>query len=167
VREGISRNLHLTLQHRCSGPIVGAALVWRFYFSHWKETPGHCCEDGIAFGTRQRSSNTIANFDERNHCNFRACFVGWRDFFKGVLRGRSRRRTRAYLVGSLVWASVSLSVGRPDTRSSGTRPRAAHRGTPILPIAGKRLGLGYAPIPLMDLSSWRAGWRAVRVLAIS
>ena len=161
VREGNFAKFAPYLAAQMLGAIVGAALVWLLYFSHWKETPDTAAKLGC-FCTAPAIRNTIANLMSEIIATFVLVFVVGAIFSKGV-SAAARRRTRPVSRGELGLGHRSLSRWADRIRDqSGTRPRAAHRARDSSDCRERRLGLGLCPDSL-DWTShrWRAGWRAV------
>jgi glycerol uptake facilitator protein len=150
------------------GAIVGAALVWVHYFSHWKETPDVAAKLGC-FCTAPAIRNPVTNLLSETIATFVLVFVVGAIFSKRVSAAGPAAGLGPYLVGSLVWG-IGMSLGGPTgyainpARDLG--PRIAHA---ILPIAGKGgSDWGYAPIPVIGplLGGVLAGV-LLRLLAIS
>jgi glycerol uptake facilitator protein len=149
MRDGNFAKFAPYLAAQMLGAIVGAALVWLHYFSHWKETPDVGAKLAC-FCTAPAIRNTVANLLSEVIATFVLVFVVGAIFSKSVSAAGPAAGLGPYLVGSLVWG-IGLSLGGPTgyainpARDLG--PRIAHA---ILPIAGKGgSDWGYAPIPVI------------------
>ncbi len=131
------------------GAILGAALVWLYFFPHWRETPDMAAKLSC-FCTIPAIRLKASNF----FCEMLACFVlvlvATAIGSKAVTGGTPTPGLGPYLVGSLVWG-IGLSLGGTTgyainpARDFG--PRLAHS---LLPIAGKGgSDWSYAPIPIL------------------
>jgi len=92
-------------------------------------------------------------FAERNHCDLRACFRGWSDFFKkSVFRAPAPPQDSAHISCGSPGLGIGLSLGgRPRYRDqSGTRPRAANRARDSSDCRESGSDWDYAPIPLIE-----------------
>src|SRR6266436_7408202 len=168
MRDGNFAKFAPYLAAQMLGAVVGAALVWLHYLSHWKETPDVAAKLGC-FCTGPAIRSFLPNLLSEIIATFVLVFVVGAIFSKNVAAGGPAAGLGPYLVGSLVWG-IGLSLGGPTgyainpARDLG--PRIAHA---ILPIAGKGASdWGYAPIPVIGplLGGIVAGL-LLRALAIS
>jgi glycerol uptake facilitator protein len=132
-----------------AGAILGAALVWVHYFSHWRETRDQgailaCFCNAPAI--RRPVPNVISEIIATMVLVLVASAIG----STGVAGSTPATNLGPALVGALVWG-IGLSLGGPTgyainpARDLG--PRIAHA---ILPIAGKGGNdWGYAWIPVV------------------
>lgn len=131
------------------GAIVGATLVWLFYYPHWEVT-----EDAeakrAAFCTSPAIRNPLANFTSEVIGTAVLVLIAGAINSKLVFSTGSVAGFPPYLVSCLVW-SIGLSLGGTTgyainpARDFG--PRIAHT---LLPVAGKTISdWGYAWIPIL------------------
>ena len=131
------------------GAMVGAALVWVAYFSHWQKTPS-ALDKLACFSTIPAIRAPLANLSTEIIGTFVLVLVAAAISSKyGTGVGLSPG-LGPFLVGFLVWG-IGLSLGGPTgyainpARDLG--PRIMHA---VLPIAGKGSSdFGYAYIPLI------------------
>jgi glycerol uptake facilitator protein len=168
VRDANFTKIPAYLAAQLLGAIVGAALVWLHYLSHWKETPDPAAKLGC-FSTAPAIRSFFPNLLSEIIATFVLVFVVGAIFSKSVATTGLSAGLGPYLVGSLVWG-IGLSLGGPTgyainpARDLG--PRIAHA---ILPIAGKGgSDWGYAPIPVLGpVIGGAAAGMLLRILAIS
>jgi glycerol uptake facilitator protein len=131
------------------GAMVGAALVWLAYFSHWEKTPA--AADKLAcFATIPAIRAPLANIITEIIGTFVLVLVAAAISSKyGTGVGLSPG-LGPFLIGFLVWG-IGLSLGGPTgyainpARDLG--PRVAHA---LLPISGKGSSdFGYAFVPIV------------------
>jgi glycerol uptake facilitator protein len=131
------------------GAMVGAALVWLAYFSHWEKTP--VAADKLAcFATIPAIRAPLANIITEIIGTFVLVLVAAAISSKyGTGVGLSPG-LGPFLIGFLVWG-IGLSLGGPTgyainpARDLG--PRVAHA---LLPISGKGSSdFGYAFVPIV------------------
>jgi glycerol uptake facilitator protein len=131
------------------GAMVGAALVWVAYFSHWQKTP-NALDKLACFSTIPAIRAPLANLSTEIIGTFVLVLVAAAISSKyGTGVGLSPG-LGPFLVGFLVWG-IGLSLGGPTgyainpARDLG--PRIMHA---VLPISGKGSSdFGYAYIPLI------------------
>jgi glycerol uptake facilitator protein len=131
------------------GAMVGAALVWAAYFSHWQKTP-NALDKLACFSTITAIRAPLANLSTEIIGTFVLVFVAAAISSKyGTGVGLSPG-LGPFLVGFLVWG-IGLSLGGPTgyainpARDLG--PRIMHA---VLPISGKGSSdFGYAYVPLI------------------
>jgi glycerol uptake facilitator protein len=131
------------------GAMVGAALVWAAYFSHWQKTP-NALDKLACFSTIPAIRAPLANLSTEIIGTFVLVFVAAAISSKyGTGVGLSPG-LGPFLVGFLVWG-IGLSLGGPTgyainpARDLG--PRIMHA---VLPISGKGSSdFGYAYVPLI------------------
>jgi glycerol uptake facilitator protein len=131
------------------GAMVGAALVWLAYFSHWQKTP-NALDKLACFSTIPAIRAPLANLSTEIIGTFVLVLVAAAISSKyGTGVGLSPG-LGPFLVGFLVWG-IGLSLGGPTgyainpARDLG--PRIMHA---VLPISGKGSSdFGYAYVPLI------------------
>lgn len=131
------------------GAMVGAALVWAAYFSHWQKTP-NALDKLACFSTIPAIRAPLANLSTEIIGTFVLVLVAAAISSKyGTGVGLSPG-LGPFLVGFLVWG-IGLSLGGPTgyainpARDLG--PRIMHA---VLPISGKGSSdFGYAYVPLI------------------
>jgi glycerol uptake facilitator protein len=149
VRGGVYSKFVPFLIAQMLGAILGAALVWLHYFSHWRET-----EDPAAklacFCTAPAIRAFLPNLLSEVIATFVLVFVAGAIFSQHVFANGPAPGLGVYLIASLVWG-IGLSLGGPTgyainpARDLG--PRIAHA---LLPIAGKGASdWSYAPVPII------------------
>jgi glycerol uptake facilitator protein len=132
-----------------AGAIAGAALVWLFYFPHWRVTPEpdlklacFCTSPAIRWPFFNLLSEIIGTFI--------LVLVATAIFSKAVAGAGPTPGLGPVLVGSLVWGiglSLGGTTGYAINPARDLGPRIAHA---ILPIAGKgRSDWRYAPVPVI------------------
>jgi len=132
-----------------AGAMVGATLVWIFYFPHFRETPEpelklacFCTSPAIRWLAFNLVSEVIGTFV----LVLVASAIG----SKAVAAGGPAAGLGPYLVGSLVWGiglSLGGTTGYAINPARDLGPRLAHA---ILPMAKKGgSDWGYAPVPIV------------------
>jgi glycerol uptake facilitator protein len=132
-----------------AGAMVGATLVWVFYFPHWRETPEpelklacFCTSPAIRWPIFNLLSEIIGTFI--------LVLVANAIFSKNVAATGPAPGLGPYLVGSLVWGiglSLGGTTGYAINPARDLGPRLAHA---ILPIAKKGgSDWGYALVPIV------------------
>jgi glycerol uptake facilitator protein len=131
-----------------AGAILGAAIVWLFYFHHWAITEDQSAKLGV-FCTAPAIRNIPANLFCEAVATFVLVLVAGSMSSKLVLSTGAAAGLSPYLVSCLIW-SIGLSLGGATgyainpARDLG--PRIAHA---LLPIAGKGASdWSYAWIPV-------------------
>src|SRR6266853_1792006 len=135
VREGNFGKFAPYLAAQMLGAIVGAALVWLHYFTHWKETPDAAAKLGC-FCTAPAIRNVVANLLSEIIATFVLVFV----------------------IGAIFSKSVSAGPNG-ICHQPGTRPRAAHRARDSSNCRERRLRLALcADSRDRTAHRWLAGW---------
>jgi glycerol uptake facilitator protein len=131
------------------GAFCGGALVWIYFYPHWRETPDAdaklaCFSTGPAI--RHIPSNLICELVG----TFVLVLVGTAMFAKAVVPNGVAPGIGPALVGGLVWGiglSLGGTTGYAINPARDLGPRLAHT---ILPIAKKRdSDWGYAGVPIV------------------
>jgi glycerol uptake facilitator protein len=149
ISSGDWSRLSVYVPAQFSGAMVGAALVWAAYFSHWQKTPNQL--DKLAcFSTIPAIRAPLANLSTEIIGTFVLVLVAAAISSKyGTGVGLSPG-LGPFLIGFLVWG-IGLSLGGPTgyainpARDLG--PRIMHA---VLPISGKGSSdFGYAYVPFI------------------
>ena len=132
-----------------AGGIMGAALVWLFYYHHWALTPDPSAKLGV-FCTAPAIRSIPANLFSEAVATYVLVLVAGAISSKLVLSTGAAAGVSPFLVSCLIW-SIGLSLGGTTgyainpARDLG--PRIAHA---ILPVAGKGgSDWSYAWIPVL------------------
>ena len=148
VRTGDVSKLGTYVLAQTLGAMVGALLVWLYFYPHWRETADPAAKLGC-FGTIPAIRNVASNLFSEIVGSFVLVLVVAAIFSKAV-SPTGPGGLGPYLVGSLVWG-IGLGLGGTTgyainpARDFG--PRLMHA---ILPIAGKGgSDWSYAPVPVI------------------
>ena len=148
VRTGDVSKLGTYVLAQTLGAMVGALLVWLYFYPHWRETADPAAKLGC-FGTIPAIRNAASNLFSEIVGSFVLVLVVAAIFSKAV-SPTGPGGLGPYLVGSLVWG-IGLGLGGTTgyainpARDFG--PRLMHA---ILPIAGKGgSDWSYAPVPVI------------------
>lgn len=132
-----------------AGAFCGAAVVWIFYFQHWRITEDAAAKRGV-FCTGPAIRNYPANLFSEAMATFALVLVAGAMSSKLVLSTGAASGLSPWLISCLIW-SVGLSLGGTTgyainpARDLG--PRLAHA---LLPIAGKtNSDWSYAWVPVI------------------
>lgn len=132
-----------------AGGFTGAALVWIFYYPHWK--PTQSAADKLAcFCTAPAIRSPLHNFISEVIGTFILVIVATAFSSKRIAPGGLTPGFGPALVGGLVW-SIGLSLGATTgyaiNPARDFAPRLAHA---VLPVAGKGdSDWSYAAIPVL------------------
>lgn len=146
IQSGDFASLAPILAAQMAGGFVGAALVWLFYFPHWRVTPDPATKLGV-FCTSPAIRSPFWNlFAEALATSI--LLLTTHALASHIFAGAAPALP-AFLVGVIIW-SIGLSLGGVTgyaiNPARDLSPRLAHA---LLPIAGKgHSDWGYAPIPV-------------------
>ncbi len=131
-----------------AGAISGAALVWIFYFPHWRETPEQdlklacfCTSPAIRWPAFNLISEIIGTFV--------LVLVADAIFSKAVSATGPAGGLAPYLIGSLVWGiglSLGGTTGYAINPARDLGPRLAHAILPIAKKGGSDWGYAFVPV---------------------
>jgi glycerol uptake facilitator protein len=146
---GHAERLWLYIPAQLAGGFVGAALVWIFFYPHWRVTENPADKLGV-FCTSPAIRHTWSNFTCEVIGTFVLVLLATALASKRIAPGGTPPGMGPILVGGLVW-SVGLSLGATTgyaiNPARDFAPRLAHA---LLPIAGKGSSdWSYAWIPVL------------------
>ena len=130
------------------GAMVGALIVWLYFYPHWRETP----DPGLKLACFS-TGPAIRHFPSNLFCEavgtFVLVLVGTAIFAKAVVPAGVAPGIGPYLVGSLVWGiglSLGGTTGYAINPARDLGPRIMHT---LLPISKKGPSdWSYAPVPI-------------------
>ncbi len=165
TRSGGDALWHVAAQ--LSGAMLGAALVWLHYFSHWRETPDADTKRAC-FCTLPAIRSWPANLFSEALGTFVLVLVAMALGSAGFAGNTPATNLGAVLVGALVWGiglSLGGTTGYAINPARDLGPRVMHA---LLPIAGKgHSDWSYAAVPvvgpLLGAAVAMLLWRAVSV----
>jgi glycerol uptake facilitator protein len=132
-----------------AGAMLGAAIVWLFYFQHWALTENASAKLGV-FCTAPAIRNIPANLFSEALATYVLVLVAGAISSKLVLSTGAAAGVSPFLVSCLVWGiglSLGGTTGYAINPARDLGPRIAHT---LLPIAGKGSSeWSYAWIPVL------------------
>jgi glycerol uptake facilitator protein len=146
---GHSERLWTYIPAQLLGAFTGAAIVWLFYYPHWRETSDAQTKLGV-FCTIPAIRHYASNFFCEVVGTFILVVVATSFASKRIAPGGMAPGLGPALVGALVW-SIGLSLGGTTgyaiNPARDLSPRIAHA---VLPIAGKASSdWSYAWVPAL------------------
>lgn len=164
IMTGHSERLWTYIPAQLLGGLVGAVLVWLFYYPHWGATDDQGKKLGV-FCTAPAIRHDASNFFCEVVGTFVLVLVATAFGSRRIMPGESAPTLGPSLVGALVWAiglSLGGTTGYAINPARDLAPRFAHF---ILPIAGKgNSDWSYAWVPVFGpvlgavLAAWFIKW---------